>query len=78
MKLDELAVFAEEISSHSRKLVASTENLLMPMIQFSFLFPTILMLTISITMNNIGAQYVKVFVYLEIQGKLKTFLLQKY
>ena len=53
MKLDELAVFAEEISSHSRKLVASTENLLMPMIQFSFLFPTILMLTISITMNNV-------------------------
>ena len=47
MKLDELRDYAEQVSSHSRKLVASTENLLMPMIQFSFLFPTILMLSIS-------------------------------
>jgi hypothetical protein len=48
MKLDELKDYAEQVSCHSRKLVASTENLLMPMIQFSFLFPTILMLSISI------------------------------
>ena len=47
MKLDELKDYAEQVSCHSRKLVASTENLLMPMIQFSFLFPNILMLCIS-------------------------------
>ena len=43
-KLDELKDHANKVADHSRTLIASTENLLMPMIQLSFLFPTILML----------------------------------
>ena len=43
-KLDELKDHANKVADHSRTLIASTENLLMPMIQLSFLFPSILML----------------------------------
>ena len=43
-KLDELKENANKVADHSRTLIASTENLLMPMIQLSFLFPSILML----------------------------------
>ena len=38
-KLDELNHKAHDIANHSKTLVASTENLLMPMIQLAFLFP---------------------------------------
>ena len=38
-KLDELNHKAHEIANHSKNLVASTENLLMPMIQLAFIFP---------------------------------------
>ena len=40
--LDKLKLYADEVSASSRKLVAKTENLFMPMIQFAFLFPSIL------------------------------------
>ena len=39
--LCKLKMYADQVSSHSRTLLASTENLIMPMIQFSFLFPSI-------------------------------------
>ena len=42
--LDELNDKAEEVTSHGQKLISSTENLLMPMVQFSFLFPVILIM----------------------------------
>ena len=45
--LDELKVKAEDVTSHGQKLVASTENLLMPMVQFAFLFPVVLILCFS-------------------------------
>ena len=41
--LSKLKMYADQVSSHSRTLLASTENLIMPMIQFSFLFPSIFM-----------------------------------
>ena len=40
-KLDNLLTKAEDVENHSRKLFASTENLLMPLVQFAFLFPTL-------------------------------------
>ena len=40
--LDQLKLFADKVSAHSKTLVASTENLLMPMIQLAFLFPSII------------------------------------
>ena len=41
--LCKLKMYADQVSSHSRTLLASTENLIMPMIQFSFIFPSIFM-----------------------------------
>ena len=46
-KLSQLKAKGEEVASHSREAVASTENLFMPMIQFAFLFPTIVVLLFS-------------------------------
>ena len=43
-KLDQLKAKGEEVVNHSKTAVASTENLFMPMIQFAFLFPTIVVL----------------------------------
>ena len=40
--LDQLNMYADKISGHSKTVTASTENLLMPMIQLAFLFPFIL------------------------------------
>ena len=44
VKLDQLKAKGEEVVNHSKTVVASTENLFMPMIQFAFLFPTIVVL----------------------------------
>ena len=54
-KLSQLKAKGEEVASHSREAVASTENLFMPMIQFAFLFPTIVVLlfTQSIIPTNV-------------------------
>ena len=41
-KLDDLITNADEVENHGQKLFASTENLLMPMVQFAFLFPMVL------------------------------------
>ena len=49
-KRNQLKIFAEDVSDSSKTLVASTENLFMPLIQFAFLFP-ILMLWISKACN---------------------------
>ena len=49
-KLNQLKIFAEDVSDSSRTLVASTENLFMPLVQFAFLFP-ILVLWISKACN---------------------------
>ena len=46
-KLSQLKAKGEEVASHSREAVASTENLFMPLIQFAFLFPTIVVLLFS-------------------------------
>ena len=43
-KLDQLKAKGEEVVNHSKTVVASTENLFMPMVQFAFLFPTIVVL----------------------------------
>ena len=40
-KLDNLLTRADDVENHSQKLFASTENLLMPMVQFAFLFPMV-------------------------------------
>ena len=39
-KVGQLKAVGEGVVRHSQKLIASTENLLMPMVQFAFLFPT--------------------------------------
>ena len=41
-KLDELMSKADAVENHGQKLFAATENLLMPMVQFGFLFPVVL------------------------------------
>ena len=41
-KLDKLMTKSNDVESHGQKLFASTENLLMPMVQFGFLFPVVL------------------------------------
>ena len=40
-KLDNLLTRADDVENHGQKLFASTENLLMPMVQFAFLFPMV-------------------------------------
>ena len=40
--LSELKKHADEVEIHGQKLFASTENLLMPMVQFAFLFPMLM------------------------------------
>ena len=44
VKVEQLKAKGEEVVNHSKTVVASTENLFMPMIQFAFLFPTIVVL----------------------------------
>ena len=40
-KLDNLLTKADDVENHGQKVFASTENLLMPMVQFAFLFPMV-------------------------------------
>ena len=50
--MSELKTKANEVEIHGQKLFASTENLLMPMVQFAFLFPMVL--TVFFTKRNIA------------------------
>ena len=52
VKLDELKCKADKVARHSRTLVASTENLLMPLIQLAFIFPGIVTNIFSERINN--------------------------
>ena len=52
VKLDELKCKVDKVARHSRTLVASTENLLMPLIQLAFIFPCIVTNIFSERINN--------------------------
>ena len=43
---------ADAVENHGQKLFAATENLLMPMVQFGFLFPVVLTAIFSTKFNN--------------------------
>ena len=43
---------ADAVENHGQKLFAATENLLMPMVQFGFLFPVVLAAIFSTKFNK--------------------------
>ena len=43
---------ADAVENHGQKLFAATENLLMPMVQFGFLFPVVLTAIFSTKFNK--------------------------
>ena len=43
---------ADAVENHGQKLFAATENLLMPMVQFGFLFPVVLAAIVSTKFNK--------------------------
>ena len=43
---------ADAVENHGQKLFAATENLLMPMVQFAFLFPVVLAAIFSTKFNK--------------------------
>ena len=63
-KLDALKFNAEKIEDYSRRVIATTENLFMPMIQLSYIFPSILIWFCSdFTLNNDSKEDSRAFVY---------------
>ena len=53
---------ADAVENHGQKLFAATENLLMPMVQFGFLFPVVLAAIVSTVCFIISYSPVKSYV----------------